>query len=387
MKRQTFLLFALPATLCISLMAICLSIQGHDARAIDGNGPDPLILLQLAVAWILGIGLAATTFHGIRATGPKPGRMRVVAYHVALWIAVGGTFAVPRIGTALSTSRLQQTPEWKAPGYVADGSMDDIERIYTQARNHAKDPIELDDAMTSAALAAYRIDVLTYLKSQGVRVAEPGMEARWFQAILDVLRASGTKTPQATLGMVTWLVDEGAAQGFSLKGESGLSDVELYGTAYRDIDDPATRELLQLLVAHGADVVGCGDATLAHCPVVYLSGKGNTPAIRYLLAHGANPNAVDPVDGETALSEAIRGGHPETVEALLAAGARPRLEDYHNDLVNACNPGIEKQEAVVQGLHEANLHMSSEDLARYVPTIEGNDRLACVKRFMERARR
>lgn len=386
------MLFMLPAALTFILAGICLALQGRSAPALDGYGPDPRLILAALFAWALGIGLALTTLYAFLGKLPKisgaPRRVSIVAYHLALWLVVGATLAVPHIREWIWLHQAQRSPEWRAPGIVAGGTLEEIESIYTQARRETKDPGQLNDAMKSAALDSYRVDVLAYLKSRGVRVAEPGQEDAWVKSVIQVLRASGGRKPQDTLAMVKWVLDEGMPQNFTLKGQAAaFSDVDFYFAAYKDIDSPATRELLRLLVAHGADTVGCDERAPVPCPVVYLSGKGMTPAVRYLLSQGANPNSTDPGGDDTALSAAIRGVNPETVKVLLAAGARLRFEEYANDLVKACEPmqgpDVEKSKAVLRVLHAANPSMSDGDLARYQGTFDNDEQRACVKRFMQ----
>lgn len=64
-----------------------------------------------------------------------------------------------------------------------------------------------------------------------------------------------------------------------------------------------------------------------------MSKRGDEPAVKWLLEHGANPSAVwAHFDSQvTPLHLAILANHPEVVRLLLAAGADPRIHDTkHN---------------------------------------------------------
>jgi hypothetical protein len=71
---------------------------------------------------------------------------------------------------------------------------------------------------------------------------------------------------------------------------------------------------------------------------------------------------------------------------LLAAGARLRFDAYDNDLAKACGPWndayLEQSKAVVRVLHDANIHMTAEDLARYQGPIYNDLQRACIDSFM-----
>ena len=85
-----------------------------------------------------------------------------------------------------------------------------------------------------------------------------------------------------------------------------------------------------MLVARGADVdaeVNRGTA------LTWAAASGRTPAIRRLLALGADPNnrgtfgGPEHGDGTTALHHAAEGGHLDAIRALLHAGADPTVRD------------------------------------------------------------
>jgi uncharacterized protein len=70
--------------------------------------------------------------------------------------------------------------------------------------------------------------------------------------------------------------------------------------------------------------------------------NGNTDAAELVLPFGANPNQVDPVSLESALTIAAAGDRVEMVELLLAYGAEPNLisrKSGNTALHNACHTG------------------------------------------------
>ncbi|WP_454691277.1 ankyrin repeat domain-containing protein [Achromobacter aloeverae] len=383
MSQHIRLRFILPATLIFLFACIYLPLQGRIIPAVDGNGPDPHALEMLLLMVVMGIALALSTLHAVFAR--SGGRRGAIVYHTALWLIVGIVIAAPKIRTAFSTYEAQQAPAWNASNAVANGTLKDIERYYAQARAETDDVEALNERMASAALAYSRVDVLMFLKRQGVLFAEQGAESAWIHRILEVLNESRRQQPQATLETVQWLLGEGAPLGFSLKAQAAdFSSIDLYFTAYEAIDNPATRRLMDLLVANGADTVGgCQDSK--PCPLVYVAGKGMTDAVRYLLAHGADPNSVDPYDDTTALSSAIRGHSAETVKLLLDAGARLRSDAHDNDLVQACDFSndayLEQSKAVVRVLHDASIRTTPEALARYQGSINDEQR-TCLAAFL-----
>ncbi|OWT71499.1 MULTISPECIES: ankyrin repeat domain-containing protein [unclassified Achromobacter] len=381
--------YILPTVLAVAMLCIYLLALSGGNAAHDGSGPDPVGLILMLVVWILGIGLALTTLYAMfarRRTGAVKGhRARVIGFHAALWLVVAIGIYTPEIRESFSRRAVHQTAAWRAPETVAHGTLKQVERAYLQARQETDDPSVLNSAMTSAALSYFRVDVLKFLKDQGVSLAQPGQENAWIDSIVRVLRASRDDKPQATLETVQWLMDEGGKQGFSLKARAtDFSAITFYFTAYEDVNNPATRQLLDLLVAHGADTVGCKGK--APCPLIYVAGKGLVTTVRYLLSQGADPNSVTTGADETALASAIRDRNSEIVKLLLDAGARPRFRVHDNDIALACETqsgsDIEASKRVIQVLRAGNLHMTADDLARYQGPIYSEDQRACIRSFM-----
>jgi len=79
-------------------------------------------------------------------------------------------------------------------------------------------------------------------------------------------------------------------------------------------------EKTRVLIAHGADVnAKSGDA---RTPLMVAAGRpGGAPVVKFLLAHGANPNPTSNPDAESSpLLEASLAGDAETMQALLEHG-------------------------------------------------------------------
>ena len=64
-------------------------------------------------------------------------------------------------------------------------------------------------------------------------------------------------------------------------------------------------------------------------PVMTCAATGNADAVRALLAHGANVNAAELQNNQTALMWAAAERHPDVVRALMEAGADLRARSRH----------------------------------------------------------
>jgi ankyrin repeat protein len=83
-------------------------------------------------------------------------------------------------------------------------------------------------------------------------------------------------------------------------------------------------DLVKKLRLRGADIAGTG-----WTPLIYASTGGHDAVVSYLLAEGANVNAVSP-NGTSALMMAAREGRTSTVKLLLTRGANAAHRNQHD---------------------------------------------------------
>ncbi len=77
---------------------------------------------------------------------------------------------------------------------------------------------------------------------------------------------------------------------------------------------------VEFLLAKGANINGLGYH--GHTLLQSAAICNDMPWTRLLLDYGADPNALDPGNGLSALNYAVQAGHKEIVELLLAHGAK-----------------------------------------------------------------
>jgi ankyrin repeat protein len=191
--------------------------------------------------------------------------------------------------------------------------------------------IERDNA-ASMLTSAKHIEIVRYLLARGVAVDTPD-----FQGC--------TALTYAATGNKREIVEELIRAGANVHHRDCDGETVLMWVA----DTPGNAGMLRLLIEHGADVNALNSAVEPTAITDALSGvmlhgdvemipalldcgadvrqsnaltrachNGFTPAVRLLLAYGADPTAPD-CQGRSALAVARDSGHPEIVELLLAA--------------------------------------------------------------------
>jgi ankyrin repeat protein len=108
--------------------------------------------------------------------------------------------------------------------------------------------------------------------------------------------------------------------------------------------------LVEKLVENDADVNKTG-----WTPLHYAASRGHVPVIMYLLDHSAYIDAESP-NGTTPLMMAAMYGSPESVKALIQAGADPTLK---NQL------GLSALDFAVRGQRQNSIELMQAGLARW----------------------
>jgi hypothetical protein len=382
-------------SLCFSALFLLLCLgtlrwaQLYGSAIHDGGGPDPLAVLALILMWPAGIALVHSTLIAavLLAGGKRRAReaKESLVGNGILWLLIIAVWAWPRLNTAYDHAQYDRLETSKTFAAIQEGSLADFEKHYAKAQ--AEHPYEgfANSVKTDAELAS-RLDIMKSLKDKGMAFAAAGNEDGWINSVGYVVR-SESADPRTRLEAVRWLLAEGAPFGYSLRRKSEVfSNPELYWKAYKDLSNPITRQLLDLLMAHGADINACEGGK--SCPLWFMARFGKTDAVRYLLSHGAQVDRADTADGSTALSQAIQDGNPATVKVLLDAGATIADNEHRSDIVLACdmltrikNDDIRQ---VLQLLRGAQARAAQDRQEKYTGgrSVSDPEEAECVKSFM-----
>merc|ERR1711871_967946 len=84
-------------------------------------------------------------------------------------------------------------------------------------------------------------------------------------------------------------------------------------------------EVTKILLEAGADPTT--KTAKGRTPLMYAANGGFVECAKLLLMARADVNAIEGRDGDTALHMAVRNGHSETVELLVAAGASLKVQN------------------------------------------------------------
>lgn len=152
--------------------------------------------------------------------------------------------------------------------------------------------------------------------------------------MLKLLLARGAKIEQTDqvglIGDAVYAQDEAflkrlLADGISIDSPDERGFTSLMRAASQN--SPHQIAEMQMLLVHGANVQA--QNITGQTPLITASWRSNSlPALKLLLAHGADPNACDK-EGWTALHCAADEAGAGTVSCLLAHGARARLRSRH----------------------------------------------------------
>lgn len=177
-----------------------------------------------------------------------------------------------------------------------------------------------DTALQCAAVAGNRIMVM-FLIAQGANI--------------DVLTPKGESLLHITpplnndcLEILSALLSRGLdVQTYSNEGWNPLHKIVHTGTGALDLESDRTREFIELLCKHGADINAFTTATVAETPL-HLATRSSIcrpQLISFLISMGANLNAMTN-EGKTPLHLAGERGRESVFRILLEAGTNLFLE-------------------------------------------------------------
>jgi ankyrin repeat protein len=111
--------------------------------------------------------------------------------------------------------------------------------------------------------------------------------------------------------------------------------------------------------------------------------KGNTEAVAKILEYHANPNLVD-MHGSSALYEAARSGHEDTMDELLKQGAELCMDEGKSALT-LCQAVFDGDMRTLRRLLRAKIKVNASDYdkrsAAHIAAAEGN--VAALKVLVE----
>lgn len=193
----------------------------------------------------------------------------------------------------------------------------DIAGVYELLAQGA-DPND-SEALHYAARAQSLNPFLRLLLERG---ADPNGQA--YESITPLFPASGRNGSAAAVRL---LLEAGAR----LEHRCDDGDTALMWAAYQREWVHPDNPLVTLLEA-GADpnVSNEKGGSVPTTALIWAALAGHTVNVRYLLAHGADPNLGD-CQGNTALLVAAASGHLEIVRELLAHGAHSDVTDFNGE--------------------------------------------------------
>ena len=311
--------FKISVFLCCLLSIVYLFLMRKTfPMASDGSGPngDALIAFFIFViacilhvhTFILAIFLYGNNKYGARIA------MAILAVSALLLFS-------PEIRSItkkqLADYRYNASPTTKTYNAIRSGTPAEFLGYFDQIPDREKTWGYVRELMADLAEAG-RVDLLEQLETRGFPVAEAGHEKEWTDVVFAPVYSSAL-SPEQRLKALEWLFARGEPLQFSLKQSGhGFFSIEKFSSAFKDINNPSTRKVFDLLIRHGADFKGSNTGYV----LWYSARFNNLDHVRFLLAQKADLNYIDENLHTTALDEAIENKNQAIMQELLKAGAK-----------------------------------------------------------------
>ncbi len=373
------------------LIAFFMAMRGPFHPMLDGNGPDPKVI----IAYFLSIALVAALAHSTLVSAfifarkdRKSGKLGLAingAAMLVLLLPMGMNMAK----RAIDDYRFHVSPYNRMMIAIEEDSVANFLGALERVPAADKEREGFRDDVIDEAARMLRLDILQALKERGYAMANASSPQPWHNHVLAAMNNNDVARRQQKVATVAWLIEEAKPFGHSLAPISGqlfAGDFFVY-KAFRDIRDPNTAGLFQLLVRHGGNPDDC-DAGL--CPLWYAARFGHLEHVNFLIAHGVNLDALDPDYHTTALGEAISHSYVPIAEALLKAGAKITHLPKHHDVVSVCleDSGAPRKTVsadMLRILHEAGAYITEEELAASQKIYKGritDNEWECARQFL-----
>ena len=303
---------------CLLSIVYLILMRKTFPMASDGNGPngDALIAyLIFVVAWILHIHtfILGIFLYGGHKGGAKTGLAILLAS--ALLLSFHEIRSISK--KQLAEYRYNSSATTKTFNAISSGTPTEFFTYFDQIPDREKTWRYVRDLMVDLAKEG-RVDLLEQLEIKGFPVAEVGQEKDWTDLVYAPVY-SETLSPAQRLKMLEWLFSKGEPFQFSLKqSEHAYFSIEHFSNAFKEINNPDTRKIFDLLVRHGADF----KASKPEYMLWYSARFGNLDHVKFFLAQNVDPNYVDENWHTSALDEALDKKNQAIIDELLKVGAK-----------------------------------------------------------------
>ena len=313
------LYFKTSVFLCCLLAIVYLFLMRKTfPMASDGSGPNGDALIAFFIFVIACVVHVHTVILAIFLYGSNRNGTRIALGILAASALLLSSHEIRSITKKqLSDYRYNASPTTKTYKAMSSGTPAEFFSYFDQIPDREKTWRYVRDLMADLAKAG-RVDLLEELETRGFPVAEAGHEQEWTDVVYAPVYSETLSTEQR-LNVLQWVLSRGEPFQFSLK-QSGHSffSVENFSNALKDIENPGTRKVFDLLVRHGADF----KASNAGYLLWYAARFGKLDHVRFLLAQKVDPNYVDETWHTTALDEALDKKDQAIMQELSKAGAR-----------------------------------------------------------------
>lgn len=170
-------------------------------------------------------------------------------------------------------------------------------------------------------------------------------------------QASGYKPRVPDLQKVKTLLEDGA----------NVNEINMWGSALHAATRFAPREIVEYLIAHGADINLRGNA--GETPLMTAAQSGKLDIVELLVQKGADVNAVAAMVGWSPLSEAAYSGHYDIVNYLIGKGADVKVQASAAYIRAAAGMGLQMKENTPQA-QSVGIHNPEKITFEYIAILD-----------------